>query len=54
MADVNVRQIIINLSVGTKNVQEKESIISVRYGHTNLSLRSLFGITRQSLMMPKQ
>ena len=35
-----------------KSVQEKESIISVRYGSTNLSLGSLFGITRQSLVMP--
>ena len=35
-------------------MQEKESIISVRYGWTNLSLGSLFGITRQSLVMPKQ
>ena len=33
-------------------MQEKESIISVRYGSTNLSLGSLFGITRQSLVMP--
>ena len=33
-------------------MQEKESIISVRYGWTNLSLGSLFGITRQSLVMP--
>ena len=35
-----------------KSVQEKESIISVRYGSTNLSLGSLFGITRQSLVTP--
>ena len=33
-------------------MQEKESIISERYGSTNLSLGSLFGITRQSLVMP--
>ena len=33
-------------------MQEKESIISVRHGWTNLSLGSLFGITRQSLVMP--
>ena len=32
--------IVINSSVGTKSVQEKESIISVRYGQTNLSLGS--------------
>ena len=36
------------------SVQEKESIMSVKYGQTNLSLGSLFGITRQSLVMPKQ
>ena len=35
-----------------KSVQEKESIISVRYESTNLSLGLLFGITRQSLVMP--
>ena len=35
-----------------KSVQEKESIISERYGSTNLPLGSLFGITRQSLVMP--
>ena len=35
-----------------KNVQENVSIISVRYGWTSLSLGSLFGITRQSLVMP--
>ena len=46
---------VINSSVGIKkSVQEKESIISVRYGQTNLSLGALFGITRQSLVMPKQ
>ena len=33
-------------------MQEKESIICVRYGWTNLSLESLFGITRLSLVMP--
>ena len=33
-------------------MQEKESIISVRHGFTNLSLGSLLGITRQSLVMP--
>ena len=33
-------------------MQEKESIICVRYGWTNLSLGSLFGITMQSLVMP--
>ena len=45
MADVNVRCIVrLNFisSIGTKSVQEKESIISVRYGQTNLSLGSLF------------
>ena len=35
-----------------KSLQEKESIISERYGSTNLSQGSLFGITRQSLVMP--
>ena len=34
-------------------MKEKEYIISVRYGQTNLSLGSLFGITRQSIVMPK-
>ena len=33
-------------------MQEKEFIVSERYGSTNLSLGSLFGITRQSLVMP--
>ena len=28
-----------------KGMQEKESIMRVRYGYTNLSLRSQFGIT---------
>ena len=42
-------------ALAQKSVQEKESIImiiSVRYGQTNLSLGSRFGITRQSLVMP--
>ena len=34
-------------------MQEKDSIINERYEQTNLSLGSLFGITRQSLVMPK-
>ena len=49
MSGVFYGKIVINSSVGTKSVQEKESIISVRYGWANLSLGSLFGITRQSL-----
>ena len=36
-------------ALAQKSVQEKGSIISIRYGQTNLSLWSLFGITRQSL-----
>ena len=42
------------LALAQNSVQEKESIMSVRYGQTNLSEGSLFGITRQSLVMPNQ
>ena len=35
-------------------VQEKESIMSVKYLSTILSLRSQFGITWQSLVMPNR
>ena len=38
MCGVFYGKIVIHSSVGTKNVQEKESIISVRYGQTNLSV----------------
>ena len=44
-------KIVIN-SCWPLNVQEKNCIICMRYGWTNLSLVSLFGITRQSLVMP--
>ena len=56
MADVNERHISrLNFKVKLcwhKNLQEKEFIISVRHEWTNLPLGSLFGITRQSLLMP--
>ena len=53
MCGVSYGKIVIYSSFCTKkSVQEKESIISERYGSTNLSLGSLFGITRQSLVMP--
>ena len=58
MADMNERHILSKnciSSVGTKKCEKKkESIISVRYGWVNLSLGSLFGIIRQSIVMPKQ
>ena len=41
-------------ALSQKSVQEKESIISVRYEQTNMSLGSLFGIIWQSLVMPEQ
>ena len=56
MADANAKYFKVNLILirvlETIGVQEKELIMSVRYGSKNLSLGSHFGITQQSLVMP--
>ena len=54
MADVNASYFKVKCKFiyasAQKGVQEEESIISVKYNETKLSLGSLFGITRQSLV----